>query len=238
MDVDALDEIDLYDFESSLRLDWSIMQSAGFDTVGEYRSSISRLRSRPRPCHASCPTDLPDDCAIVSAHNTKMSSQDLLKTIYDISNESFKNNLFYKDIGFAAFKDLYARASVQANDTYVYFAKVGEIYAGFVYAFIDRSKNALIAKTIAVLPQYRRCHLARAMMSVLANDASRALNLDLDLDLNFADPHASPALVHAYFHQDNVSRHLAQAPDTDLADFRILRSYRLFAHDHRQRKTR
>lgn len=222
MDVDALDENDLYDFESSLRLDWSVMHEAGFYTIAEYRSSIGTLSTKyyPKPDTIS----LPADCVILPAYAAGMSGNKLLETIYDISTEAFKDNLFYTEIGLPVFKSLYGKTSIQGPDTFIYLARVGMSYAGFVYAFYDRPRNALIAKSIAVRPSYRRCYLARAMMATLIHDVCR---------LFVGDPaERSSKLIHAYYHSDNVSRYLAQSPA--IVDLKNLRSYRLFAYDKGQ----
>lgn len=227
MDVDALDEDDLYDFESSLRLDWSVMQEAGFYPIAEYRSSIGTLSTKYYPKPDTI--DLPADCVIRPAHAAglscdSLSRNKLIETIYDISTEAFKGNLFYTEIGMPVFKSLYGKTSIQEPDTFIYLARVAMSYAGFVYAFYDRSRNALIAKTIAVRPSYRRCHLARAMMATLIDDVCRLFVGD--------QAKRSPKLVHAYYHCDNVSRYLAQSPA--IVDLKNLRSYRLFAYDRGQ----
>lgn len=140
-----------------------------------------------------------------------------LDIIYEISAVSFSNNLYYTKLDRESFKKQYYayKDYLIANLILIAFDKDTPI--GFVFLIPDynemktKSKvETVIAKTIAVLPQYRQIGLGNAMLNLAYSNCT---------NLGFKD--AIVALVYS----DNVSAKLIDK------DFDYNRKYTLYIKD-------
>ncbi len=140
-----------------------------------------------------------------------------LDIIYDISAVSFSNNLYYTKLDRDSFKKQYYAYKDYLVSDLILLAFDGNEPVGFVFLIPDynemKSKGkveTVIAKTIAVLPDYRQIGLGNAMLSLAYSNAFR---------LGFED------VIVALVYSDNVSAKLIDS------DFNYNRKYTLYSKD-------
>ncbi|MGI6268385.1 MAG: GNAT family N-acetyltransferase [Acutalibacteraceae bacterium] len=140
-----------------------------------------------------------------------------LDIIYDISAVSFSNNLYYTKLDRDSFKNQYYAYKDYLVSDLILIAFDEDEPVGFVFLIPDynemKSKGkveTVIAKTIAVLPDYRQIGLGNAMLSLAYSNAFK---------LGFED------VIVALVYSDNVSAKLIDR------DFDYNRKYTLYSKD-------
>ena len=176
--------------------DW--FKAAGFCEESQYFSKRSQIPTNLEKC-SNLLLDL--EKQNITLRSVDMSNLDSeLDKIYDISAVAFSNNLYYTEIDRIEFKKQYYAYKDYLVSELILLAFHNDKPIGFVFLIPDYNEmktkgkvETIIAKTIAVLPEYRRIKLGSAMLK----DAYRR-----SVKLGFKD------VIVALVYDENVSANL------------------------------
>lgn len=122
-----------------------------------------------------------------------------LEQIYDLCILSFSSNVLYSEISQEEFISSYLPLKSMLKEDYIWIAEnEKQECLGFLFAFenkLNPTENELIVKTIARHPSFRYSGLG----SVLANQF-----------MNKAIENKVSSVIHAFMHENNVSKNLSQ----------------------------
>ena len=86
------------------------------------------------------------------------------KAIYEIASVSFQDNFMFSPISYEDFAQLYGRSAQAGNDSdYIALAYVDNKPVGFIFSYVFN--NALVLKTMAVLPEYRSLGIGAGLIN-------------------------------------------------------------------------
>lgn len=115
---------------------------------------------------------------LVELKTTKLTQlEEDLDKIYEISIQSFKNNLFYKPIEREAFKAMYRGYQPFLVEDLILIAEKAGRPVGFIFAlpnYFDQTRSSVIIKTIAVLPECQQEGIGKKLYQQITN---KALNM-------------------------------------------------------------
>ena len=135
--------------------------------------------------------------------------EEVLDSIYEISIQSFKQNLFYKPIDREAFKAMYRSYQQFLVADLILVAKKGDKPVGFIFSlpnYLDSTRRSVVIKTIAVLPEYRQEGIGKKLYEAVTKEA---------LKLEFRE------FITALIYKENNSQRLCDGG-------KVIREYTLF----------
>jgi len=173
-------------------------KESGFEETSQYFSKRSELPKSFEECDKLI-SDLENQN--ITIRNIDMSKLDSeLDIIYDISAIAFSNNLYYTELDKENFKKQYYAYKDYLVSELILLAFNDDKPIGFVFLIPDYNEmktkgkvETIIAKTIAVLPEYRRIKLGSAMLKEAYRNS---------VDLGFKD------VIVALVYDENVSANL------------------------------
>lgn len=145
-------------------------EGAGFSPVSQYFSKRSVLADKYDKTHLY-KAELEKRGITFRTLRADELDKDL-DIIYDISHIAFKDNLYYTELDRESFKKQYYAYKDYLVPQYILIASDNGKPAGFVFCIPDYNEmktgghiETLVAKTIAVMPEYRKMHLGSAMLN-------------------------------------------------------------------------
>lgn len=179
------------------RLDPTPFEAAGFAPCGRYRTTVVPLPAHPRGTSMGRVRIRPLD-------PDRMESE--LAVLHALANTAFREAFLFRPIPRARFDALYGPRLAHVDPGCVRIAERDGEAAGFLFAF-PGGEDAVVLKSLAVHPAWRRRGIGRALMQDAASRAAAE---------------GRTRALHALTHDRNVSRRFAgmSAP--------ILRRYVLF----------
>lgn len=142
-----------------------------------------------------------------------------LRRVYDVSVESFSENLYHKAISFEAFRAMHLPFVAQLDpDLFAMVESFDGSVAAFLLAypdFLQPSSARVVAKTLGVLPKWRRKKLGTYLLSRLHRVVPEK---------------GYTSLIHALMQVDNPSKLLSEAQSEGRG--RLFRSYSVYRWDH------
>jgi GNAT superfamily N-acetyltransferase len=193
--------------------DWPTQfESAGFSVLASYFSSLNTDLSRPDPRLEVIEKNVTD--ARITIRSAKSDLRAELKSIYAVSQISFRQNFLYTEIPESEFAAMYEPVLPVAQPELVLMAEQAGRCVGYLFAIPDLAQQSrgaeidtFIIKTVAVLPQE-----ARGLGTLLVTRAQRA-----GYERGYRN------CIHALMFEDNISRKISGHYAT------VMRKYALFA---------
>lgn len=187
-------------------------EKSGFKPTSQYFSKRSQLPNNFDSQQKLLSDLRSQDITIRPLDMSKLDSE--LDIIYDISAIAFSNNLYYTELDRENFKKQYLAYKDYLVPNLILLAFHKEEPIGFMFSIPDYNEaktkgtvKTIIAKTIAVLPDYRKNHVGNAMLKESYKNA---------VSLGFKD------VIVALVYNENVSANLIQK------DFDFNRKYTLY----------
>ena len=138
-----------------------------------------------------------------------------LRRMYEISIEAFADNLYHKPISFEAFRSMHLPLIGQLDpELFIIIESPDGSVAAFLLAypdFLQPHSERVVAKTLGVLPKWRRKKLGTYLLGRIHQIVSRK---------------GYTSLIHALMHVDNPSNVLSEAQSSEKG--RVFRRYSLF----------
>jgi ribosomal protein S18 acetylase RimI-like enzyme len=151
--------------------------AAGFREIDSFRTQGYPTDSADELLMATMPGKALYDRALAAGFcfetlDPLRSSEDQVRLLYGLTSQGFSGHRFWEPISFEAFNSIYAAGFRRYKESLCYLARTpSNEPAGYVFAFPD--EDAMVLKTIAVLPEYRRRGIAVALIYMLAVETHR-----------------------------------------------------------------
>lgn len=115
---------------------------------------------------------------IIIQDGSAFTDEEILRMNYDISKQSFINNIYYTPIGYEEYENIYKPAISMLQKQYLYYAFAYQKPIAFLLGIPDfaeiqngKSLKTILFKTFPVLPDYQKLGLATALMNCVAHVA-------------------------------------------------------------------
>jgi len=177
-DMNPADSTPLFSWEPVNPLEYPrFFEAAGFREVESYRTRGYPTGSADELLNATMPGKALHERAIAGGFRFEMldpirSSEEQVRQLYDLTSQAFSAHRFWEPISFAAWNSIYAAGFRRYSESLCYLARSpSNETAGYIFAFPEQ--DAMVLKTIAVLPQYRLRGIAVALIYLLAVETHR-----------------------------------------------------------------